>query len=91
MDDHYTFEDYPGFVALLPRLCKKKRSGMLFAATNANQMARIELQHGEISDVSFMHKRGSVALSLLTRVQGRAGAIFRGCTQRVECAARTVA
>lgn len=73
MDDHYTFEDYPGFVALLRQFCNKKRSGMLFAATDANQMARIELQQGKISDISFMHKRGSVALSLLTRIQaGRA-------------------
>lgn len=73
MDDHYTFEDFPAFVALLRQFCRKKQSGMLFAATNANQMARIELQQGRISDISFMHKRGSVALTLLTRIQaGRA-------------------
>ncbi|MEJ2480286.1 MAG: hypothetical protein P8Y78_08930 [Acidihalobacter sp.] len=73
MDDHYTFEDYPAFVALLRQFFRRKRSGMLFAATDSNQMARIEFQQGSISDVSFMHKRGSMALTLLTRIQaGRA-------------------
>ena len=66
MDDHYTFEDYPAFVAVLRQLFRQKRSGMLFAATDSNQQ-------GNISDVNFMHKRGSVALTLLTRIQaGRA-------------------
>ena len=68
MDDHYTFEDYSAFVALLRQFSHQKRSGMLFAATDANQMARIEFQRGNISDVSFMHKRGSMALTLLTRI-----------------------
>jgi hypothetical protein len=56
-------------VAVLRQLFRQKRSGMLFAATDSNQMARIEFQQGNISDVNFMHKRGSVALTLLTRIQ----------------------
>ena len=60
-------EDYSAVVALLCQFCRQKRNGMLFAASDVNQVARIEFQQGNICDVSFMHRRGSLALTLLTR------------------------
>lgn len=67
------FTTYRAFVVLLRQLCEEKRSGTLFAATDANQMARIDLNNGQIKTINFMHKKGNAALSLLPLIQaGRA-------------------
>lgn len=71
--DNYNFTSFQAFVDLLRQLCEEKRSGTLFAATDANRMARIDLSAGQINAINFMHKKGSAALSLLPLIQvGRA-------------------
>jgi hypothetical protein len=42
---------------------------MVFIATDDNQMARLNLNAGEIKFISFHNKRGADALSLLSNIQ----------------------
>lgn len=49
----------------LPKLCREKRTGMLFIASSDNRMAQFGLDQGEIIFLAFQGKRGLEALSSL--------------------------
>ncbi|MDS4029172.1 MAG: hypothetical protein RKO66_03730 [Candidatus Contendobacter sp.] len=49
----------------LPRLCREKRTGMLFIASSDHRLAQFGLDQGEIVFLVFQNKRGLEALSLL--------------------------
>ncbi|MDG4550825.1 MAG: hypothetical protein P9F19_08520 [Candidatus Contendobacter sp.] len=49
----------------LPRLCREKRTGMLFVASSDSRLAQFGLDQGAIVFLVFQNKRGLEALSLL--------------------------
>jgi hypothetical protein len=49
----------------LPKLCREKRTGMLFIASSDNRLAQFGLDQGEIVFLAFQNKRGLEALSSL--------------------------
>ena len=49
----------------LPKLCREKRTGMLFIASSDNRLAQFGLDQGEIVFLVFQNKRGLEALSSL--------------------------
>lgn len=62
------FTPFPEIVSELERLCREKRTGVLFLATKANRSAQIMLDEGEIVFLYFFNKRGREALQLMAEI-----------------------
>lgn len=62
------FTPFPEIVSELERLCREKRTGVLFLATKANRSAQIMLDEGEIVFLYFFNKRGKEALQLMAEI-----------------------
>lgn len=76
-----TMFTYDGLMDELRRACIEKRTGTLLIATEDNQLARIFLQDGEITWLSYGLKKGIEAIAAIKEIkqarakfsQGRAG------------------
>ena len=55
----------------LSKLCEQKRTGTFLAVTVDNLLAQFSLRQGEIVSLSFQHKQGTEALTLLQRQEGK--------------------
>ncbi len=60
--DQSTLLTYEGFMDELQRSCIEKRTGTLLIATKDNQLARIYLENGEITFLSYGLKNGAEAI-----------------------------
>jgi hypothetical protein len=60
----------------LPKLCREKRTGMVFIASSDNRLAQFGLDQGEIVFLAFQNKRGLEALSSLQTQDFKIG-VFR--------------
>ena len=60
---------YRELIITLQRLCKEKRSGIMFINDGSLKSAKINLEKGVIIDVSFKEKQGQAALDLIKQIQ----------------------
>lgn len=60
--DQSTLLTYEGFMDELQRSCVEKRTGTLLIATKDNQLARIYIENGEITFLSYGLKKGAEAI-----------------------------
>lgn len=68
MSDVRSYKPLSHLIAEMETLCRDGSTGMIFIATDDNQMARVNLHAGEINFISFHNKRGADALTLLTTI-----------------------
>lgn len=68
MSDVHSYKPLSRLIAEMETLCRNRSTGMVFIATDDNQMARLNLNAGEIKFISFHNKRGADALTLLSHI-----------------------
>lgn len=69
MSDVRSYKPLSHLIAEMETLCRNRSTGMVFIATDDNQMARLNLNAGEIKFISFHNKRGADALALISNIQ----------------------
>lgn len=68
MSDAQSYEPLSHLIAELETLCRNRSTGMVFIVTDDNQMARLNLNAGEIDFLSFHNKRGRESLAMFSNI-----------------------